>query len=90
MKACISQVLSVKNLVTKPGVFLNVLFNKKYVDTDLGLFSVLPYAFQVIGIDTENIKNDTLPGQAGYAQGQSVYFVDEEAAREISGEFFNN
>ena len=90
MKACISQVLSVKNLVTKPGVFLNVLFNKKYVDTDLGLFSVLPYAFQVIGIDTENIKNDTLPGQAGYAQGQSVYFVDEEAAREISGEFFKN
>ncbi len=83
MKACISQIVTPKNLIFNFGAFINVLTNDNYVDTNVSLFSALPYAFQIIGVDTENMNSATLPGKAGYSHGQSVYKVDEDALREL-------
>jgi len=77
MKAFISQTFSKGTILSKPMTFVNLILDKQYIDTNINAFNIVTYAFVIGGIDTSNIETHTLPGEAAYARGQSVYKLDE-------------
>lgn len=81
MKAFVSQTLSKKNILSHPKAYYDVLFKYDYIQTDMNFVNIISYAVSLGGFNADAMNSMTLPGSAGYADGQSVYKIQPDETR---------
>lgn len=76
MKAFISQTISKGTVLTNPKVYLDAIFKYDFIKTNMSSLDIATYALLAGGIDADNVKTMTLPGNSAMRGGQSVYLPD--------------
>lgn len=87
IKATITQALTFKNIFKLPSILQKVLPN---VDTNISIEKMISAAASAGKLDADNIRMETLPGDAQYIGGASYWVYDKTKSKELITSLFGN
>lgn len=87
IKAMIGRCLEPQNLVKIGDLVTIVLDNTK---TNITTEIASQYIDDAVAFQSDRVRMEVLPGEGGYSNGVSYFFMDKEAAKPLIDELFNS